>query len=210
MSLLSSWFGTGRKPQTVSYEGIGNLGQIGVAQKEWLPELLKRVKTRPEDWAGKYYDYLYQPTAEQMRSEWGEQVEAPIMSTAGGMGMERASHTLGDIAKETARREMELGRYGGELRARGFETGLEQQAAGMAGLQDYVSLDAAIRQHAADQALRAGTLGEERLQDYATTQAYKLPQLLMAGGNIMSLGAGMGEEDWLQELLQRQRKQYVV
>lgn len=202
--IASSLFGKQRKPQTVAYEGIGNLGQIGVADKEWLPALLERLHTKPEEWAGKYYDELFQPTAKQMRSEWGEQVEAPIMGAAGAMGQERASSTLGDISKETARREMELGKYGGELRTRGFEAGREEGQIGLSGLQDYISLDAQIRQNAANQQMRAGMIGEQGLQQYATSQQERLPKAILAAGNLATgVGGGGGEMDWLQELMKK-------
>jgi len=199
LSWFTDYFGAGRKPQTVSYQGIQGLGEIGVAEKEWLPELLKRTRTEPEEWSGKYYDELFQPTAKQMRSEWGEQVEAPAMQVAGAMGSERGSHTLGNIAKETARREMELGKYGGELRTKGFETGLERQREGMAGLQDYVGMEAALRQKAALANLEQSRLTETAGQQYGYAQRERLPMAVEAGGQL----AGVLGGDWFKELLSR-------
>jgi len=98
--------------------------------------------------AQRYYDYMYQPTAEAARSQWSGYVEPEITSQMSARGMGRSSLVADLLRRSAQEREMGLAQYGGQLRQQGYEQGLGEENIGLAGLQDTAG-------RSADQQLRA-------------------------------------------------------
>ena len=216
MSWFSRLFGGGKKPQPIGYAGIRSLRDIPETTSHLLPAYKERMAIEPEDWTEKYYKHLFKPTADEVRGTWGEMVDTPIMQKAGAMGMARSTPTVNRLATELAKRELGLGKYAGELRAKGFETGLAEKKYGTEGMHRYIGDESDTQYRAGMADLGADQFNARRTDEWEEEGAQIIPRLLTTAGNVISAGSAMSggggmpmfgmSTDWLGKLLNRQQE----
>jgi len=184
-----------RKPQSVNYEGIKSLKQIPETSESYLPWVKQRYAEGPEYWRDKFYQEAFEPAADRARGEWGEQVRDPIVSEAGGLGMARSSLTIDRLAKELTKRELQLAEFGGELRAKGLETGRQERTGAMGQMGKYITDEASQQNVWAGRQLQAGQANEAAIRAFnLRTEAeprQMVGQAFETGGNIAAMSMGM-------------------
>lgn len=166
-------------------------GKIGIA-----PQMAQR-----------YYEELYGPTAEAARAQWAGYVEPQITAQASARGLGRSSLVQDLLRRSVQERELGLARYGGELRTRGYETGLGEERFGITGLGDIAARSA--QQEAAraewERSLAERLYGAQR-ERYATGADIGRRIAGTVGGTILDIGTG-GTSNWITELLRRLKSQ---
>jgi len=202
---LGRWFGRPqRKPEQVKYEGLRSLTEIPETAG-YTEELERRMGQGPEHWRDSFYEDIYQPTAEEVRGNWGEQVQDPIMSAAGAMGAERASPTIDRLAKELTKRELGLATLAGDLRVKGSQFGKGISESARAGLGNYIGAEGATQQRAAMADLGGAQQYEQDLSGFAQRQEQVLPDMLGTGietaGTVYDLMNP--QKSWLDQLMDR-------
>jgi len=134
--------------------------------------------------AQRYYDYMYQPTAEAARSQWSGYVEPEISSQASARGMGRSSLVADLLRRSAQEREMGLAQYGGELRQKGYETGLGEENIGLQGLERTAG-------QSAEQQARAANWQSDLAQRLYTGQTERFGREQAGAGRAISLGASL-------------------
>lgn len=184
-SILGSVLGSKKKQEQVQYpQYTGPKSQLDVTGgQELLDQLMARkgASTRLRD---VYYNDLYQPTANYVRGMRNEQIINPIMAQAGAMGMSRSSKVADDLANRITQQELGLGQYGGELKARGFETGLGEEKFGTSGLENFVGNEAELASTAAGLDYKRNV--SQMLADRTISQENEgiLPSIFATAGNL--------------------------
>lgn len=152
----------------------------------------------PETYRDKYYQDLYTPTANQARSQWEQYVKPQIMDES---LIPRSTQTADLLRRSAGERELELARYGGELRSRGLDRGYSQQGRKISLEQDLLGRE--ITQQGAQDRFEQGQFQDVRQQDVARREYERgiLPSALQAGGSAFN---AFGGSQALQQLLQGQ------
>lgn len=164
MSWFSDLFKKKKVQSVPAYEGATSQLQLTGGQ-DLLNQLLARrgASSRLRD---VYYNDIFQPTADYVRGTRNEQIINPILAQAGSMGMARSSKISDDLANRIAQQELGLAQYGGELKAKGFETGLGEEQFGTSGLANFVGNEANLNTNAANQKFRGGIINTEAINNF--------------------------------------------
>jgi len=218
-NFFKTLFGGGPKLNLPGKEAVNPDYMSFPGAKEAYGAYKSRIGVAPE-MAQRYYDYMYQPTADLARSNWSGYVEPEISSSMSARGMGRSSLVADLLRRSSQEREMKLAEYGGGLRKEGYEQGLGEERFGIGGLSDTAS-------KAADQEARAANYQTDladRLynanQGRFTNQQDMLSKTIgTIGGSAMDIASGgavsgtTGGGNWFTELLNRfkpqQRSPYV-
>ena len=172
---------TGARPQSISE----------MPSYQSARDLLSTYGT-PESYRDKYYRDIFQPTATQARADWESYTEPTISGRMSGMGMGRSTMAADLLRRSAQEREMGLAKLGGDLRARGYETGLGERGKQLAGYQSLIGPEQA--QDAARVGFDQWDYGQQLkiADERRKAQQEAIQRAVMAVGGAVAGGAAGG------------------
>lgn len=185
MSWISSLFKKKETPELPRYEGAKSQMEL-TGGNELYKQILSQ-KGAAERLKDIYYNELFKPTADYVRSTRDEQIVNPIMAQAGAMGMARSTKISDDLASRIAQQELGLAEYGGELKTQGYETGLNQENLGLNALQNWVGNEGNLNMNYATNKYNRDTTQYGLNRQTEAVNAQRLPNTLQTAGTIASL-----------------------
>lgn len=203
MSWLSDIFKKKSVPELPKYEGPRSQLEL-TGGKDLLNQLLARqgASGRLQD---VYYNNIYQPTADQTRSDWSNYVAPQISSDASARGLGRSTLVSDLLRRSAGEREMGLATLAGNLKNQGFQSGLQQEDFGTSGLSNFVSNEGKLASNAAMQDFNRANNQYGLNLNASESNKSRLTDMLMNGlltaGNIYSTVSGINSNNALTQYL---------